>query len=287
MLRTRNDMLSIIKVYRQYTDFHKYCDKVKDRFGFWNDIKIHNLPQYTERRLEEYSVSRAKELGYKNILWSGGVDSTFIICSYIFAKVPFRILYDYRSIRDGYMFYKWCKGQNNIDMLYFNNITEAYQMNNLLHGDVADLLFSPDEKRRTYINNNISFYDNMEYLSNRDMLYQQILEYGKLLNKPTTTNDEIIRLINYGNMYFHGRDELHYIIFPNYRIESFFDTPIFNDISYSQYWNRTVEDDKPEMHRFICEVTQDERMMWGVTRVGTKIPPRIPRIQENYKRWDD
>lgn len=282
----RVDLITIIKSYRIYGEFHEYCDSVFDRFGYWNTEQIHSIPIYTDNTLEKCSLQRSKELGYKNILWSGGIDSTFIICVYIRAKIPFSVVCDNSSIRDGTLFYKWLLKQG-VNIIKFENICEAYAFEDLLHGDVADLLFSPDEKRRTTLPDDISFYDNMATIPDRDRLYNQVLEYGKHLAKPTDNNEHIIRLLNFGSMYFHGRDELHYVIFPRHKITSFFDTDEFNNIAYTQYWDRTVLDDKPEMHRFICDVTQDERMMWGVYRSPTNIPPRLSRIDSNFKRWSE
>lgn len=275
------DLEYIIKSYRTIGYFHRYSNKIKDRFGFWDNC-INNLPHYSEKQLENYSIERAKELGYKNILWSGGIDSTFIICAYIKAKIPFHIICDKTSIKDGTMFYNWLI-QHNYPITVFDKITQAYNISNLMHGDVADQLFSPDEKRRTNLPENILFKDNL----NNDRLFSQIEEYGKLLNKPTDTNAHIIRLLNFGCFYLNGRDELYYVLFPTYRLTSFFDTQEFNNIAWTQYWDRTVEDDKPEMHRFICEITQDERMMWGVYRSPTTIPSRLERTTENYIDWGD
>lgn len=282
MYNKQSDLLTIIQSYRNYTDFHKFNKKIKDRFGYWNDKQIHQLPKYSEEALEDCAIKRVKELGYKNILWSGGVDSTFIICAYIKAGVPFRVICDERSVRDGTMFFYWLL-DNDIPVTMFKTITEAYQLNDLMHGDVADQLFSPDEKRRINLPDNVPFFENL----NDTCLQEQVYDYGKLLGKPTDTNWHIIRLINFGCFYLNGRDELYYTIFPKHRLTSFFDTPDFNDIAWTQFWERTVEDDKPEMKRFICEVTQDERMMWGVYRSPTKIPSRLPLIPENYKDWGD
>ena len=40
------------------------------------------------------------------------------------------------------------------------------------------------------------------------------------------------------------------------------------------------------MHRFIYDVTQDERMMWGVYRSPTRLVPRLERTPSNFKRWE-
>jgi hypothetical protein len=110
----------------------------------------------------------------------------------------------------------------------------------------------------------------MSHLEERDKLYEQIQEYGKLLQKPTDTNNHIIRLINFGSKYIAGRDEMNYLISPVHKIYKFFDARIFFNIAWSQYWERDVIDDKPEMHRFICDVTQDDRMMYYVYRHGLR-----------------
>lgn len=286
MYPNRNDIINIIKSYRKYTLFHEYCNCVYDRFGYWNNKQIHHIPQYTEESIEKYSIKRVKEIGPQKILWSGGIDSTFIICSYIKAKIPFIIVCDDQSINDGQLFYEWMR-KNKIEIIKFTNICEAYNLQGLLHGDVADQLFSPDEKRRTTLPDNINFFENIIQKPDGERLCEQIIEYGKLLNKPTDTNAHIIRMINFGNMYFHGRNELYYTLFPTNQMISFFDTSEFNNIAYTQYWERTILDDKPEMHRFICDVTQDERMMWGVYRSPTNIKPRLPRIKENFRIWEN
>lgn len=285
MTRTRNNLIQIIKTYRKYTQNHQFCNRVRDRFGYWSKKQFYRLPEYTELSLEEASIERAKILGNKNILWSGGVDSTFTVCAYIKAKVPFTVICDNTSITDGTYFYEWML-RHNIPIKRFNSILEAYYLKSLLHSDIADLLFAPDDIRHITLDWNKSFYENMSHLSNRDVLYEQILEYGKLLRKPTDSIKHISRLINFGAFYTHGRDEYMFCIHPLHRWTAFFDTETFNDISWSQYWERDVYDDKPEMHRFICEVTQDEDMMYKVYRTWTNLAiKRKSPIKENYIRF--
>ncbi|WP_455655888.1 hypothetical protein [Phascolarctobacterium sp.] len=282
----RADLLDIIKSYRGYGSFLEYCNRVKDRFGYWNDKQLHPLPVYTEKTLEDQTLERVRELGPKRILWSGGVDSTFIVCAYVKAGVPCSIVCDWQSIHDGAMFYSWLQKQD-IELLHFESICEAWRFPELVHGDVADQLFSPDEKRRTILPEDVTFFDNLSGMPEGARLCEQVIAYGKLLDKPVDTNAHIIRLLNFGNMYLHGRDELYYTIFPEHKMISFFDTAEFNNIAFTQYWERTILDDKPEMHRFICDVTQDERMMWGVYRSPTKIEPRLPQTRENFRIWED
>lgn len=285
MKPNRADLLNIIRSYRNYGGFLEYCNKVNDRFGYWNDKQLHPLPVYTEKTLEAHTLERVRELGRKTILWSGGVDSTFIVCAYIKAGVPFSIVCDRQSVHDGAMFYSWLQ-KNNIELLPLESICEVWRFPDLVHGDVADQLFSPDEKRRTVLPENVAFFDNLSSMPEGERLCEQVVAYGKLLDKPVDTNAHIIRLLNLGNMYLHGRDELYYTIFPEHKMVSFFDTTEFNNIAFTQYWERTILDDKTEMHRFICDVTQDERMMWGVYRSPTMIPPRLPRTAENFKKWE-
>ena len=129
----------------------------------------------------------------------------------------------------------------------------------------------------------VSFYDNMSYLKDRDKLYEQIQDYGKLLQKPTDKIDDIIRLINFGAFYTHARDAFLFCVHPVNKWDAFYDYKAFTDIAWSQYWNRDVIDDKPEMHRFICDVTQDDRMMYYVYRTRTDLNiTRKAHIQEHY-----
>ena len=281
MTSTRNDLINIIKCYRKYTNYHEYCNRIRDRFGYWGE-QLFPLPKYTEESLEDASIRRAKELGPKNILWSGGVDSTFIICSYIKAKVPFTVICDEISINDGNYFYNWML-KNNINIIKFKSTMESYIIKNMVHGDIADLLFSPDEAHHNIINYDLSFYDNMSHLEDRDRLYEQIQEYGKLLKKPTDTNEHIIRLINFGAFYTHAKDAFLFCVHPLNKWDAFYDYKAFTDIAWSQYWERDVIDDKPEMHRFICEVTQDDKMMYSVYRTRTNLEiTRKPYTKDNY-----
>lgn len=280
------EIFDIISSYRKLHGLHIYSNRVKDRFGYWDSERLYDIPHYTENTLENCAIDRAKELGSRYILWSGGVDSTFIICAYIQAKVDFVVVCDKRSIRDGKMFYDWML-KNNVNVYCFDDIIMSYKLGGMVHGDVADQLFSPDEKRRTTLSDDVSFYDNLEGVTNRDRLYSKILEYGKYLGKPTDTNKDIIRLMNFGCMYLFGRDELNFLIFPEQYILSFFDTQEFNNISYTYYWHRSVEYNKPEMHRFICSTTNDDRFMWGVYRKGTSIPSRLLYTKENYVKYTD
>ena len=41
------DLIRIIQTYREITEFHVYCRKVMDRFGYWDVKKLHEIPRYT------------------------------------------------------------------------------------------------------------------------------------------------------------------------------------------------------------------------------------------------
>ena len=105
------------------------------------------------------------------------------------------------------------------------------------------------------------------------------MKYGKYLNKPTNTNYELIKLINFGIPYLHYANEVNYLIFPNYRIQTFFNTKEFNDIAWTQYWYTSSE--KIDMKQFICDITEDSSYMNLQKNPGNMVP-RKKLIDENY-----
>jgi hypothetical protein len=261
--------------------FHKYANCIRDRFGFFEEEQLHPLPEFLDSTLYEETSKRVRQLGEKNILWSGGIDSTYIICSYIKEKVPFNVVCDDNSINDNIEFYKWML-KNNINIIHFDNIHQAYNIPNMVSGYLADSLFAFNCTKIPQLENNISFYDSMIDFPNRDELYDKIISYGKLLNKPTNTSYEIVRLLNFGLEYIHSCNEINYFIFPNHHITTFFNTKAFSDLSWSKYWYQTSLDGKPEMKKFICDVTQDDNFMYTLKRNRCKMKKRKEHIKYNY-----
>ena len=99
-MHTKDELFKIISSYRKITTFHKYCNRIMDRFGYWNNKQLYPIPTNTDSTLVEYSLLRAKSLNNMNLLWSGGIDSTFMVCCFIYSKTPVNIICDKRSIRD-------------------------------------------------------------------------------------------------------------------------------------------------------------------------------------------
>ena len=261
-------------------EFYSYCRCLYDRFGFFDDAVKHSLPEYNDSSIYKETSKRVKELGEKNILWSGGVDSTYIVCAYIRECVPFVVHCDKNSVDDNPLFYDWLV-KSGYRVILHNDINEVYDTKNLVSGYLADLLFSFNTTYSYHLQSGISFYDSMYYMSNRDELYSKIIDYGRLLQKATNSDYEIVRLLSFGMDYIQMANEINYTIFPKHRIITFFNTKEFSDISWTQYWYRTIKDNKPEFHNFICEVTQDDRM-YSIQRNPNKIQKRLRRQSVNW-----
>lgn len=279
--KTYKDVFDLINFFGDNGRYIRYCDNIKDRFNFWEKKHINPLPKYDEESLEQAAINRAKELGHKNILWSGGVDSTFIVCSYVRAKVPFTIICDENSISDGRIFYEWMKKQN-FDIREYKSIHQVYDMKNLISGYSGDTLFSFENTRVEPLMKNTSFYSLMSEWKNRDELYQEIMDYGKHIGRPTNNDYEIARLLMFGMFHTHSINEINYILFPKYRVCNFFNTQKFTDIAYTQFWYHNETYNKPEMHKVIYETTNDGRVFTNIHRVRGKIPPRLKMNQENH-----
>lgn len=259
--------------------FFKDINLIQDRFGFFEE-QIHPLPEYNETSLHEATSKRIKQLGEKNILWSGGIDSTYLICSYIKENIPFNVVCDDNSVFDNIQFYNWMISKN-IPIIKLSDIRQSYRIKNMLSGYLADTIFYFNTNSLN-IKNDVSFYTMLEYVPNRDELYENLLQYGKYLNKPTETIYEIARLIDFGIHYIHVNNELNYLIFPNHKITTFFNTKEFNDIGWTQYWDASCE--KQDMKYIICDVTNDSSYM-NLQKNHCKIRPRKQLHERNYNNF--
>ena len=271
------ELLYAIRKEENDNKFQRFTGLVRDRFGFFEDEQIHPLPEYNESSLFDITSNRVKQLGEKNILWSGGIDSTYIVCAYIKEKIPFTVVCDDNGVRDNLKFYKWLIAKK-IPIIKLSNICQSYRINDMVSGYMADTLFYLNPLRWRNIQG--SFYNFLENFSNRDELYEKLLGYGKLLGKPTNTTYDFEKLIVYGIHYIHCNNEFNFYIFPKKPIKSFFDTKDFNDIAWTQYWYSSAE--KMEFKEFICNITEDDSYM-TLQKNPCNIKPRLPLIEDNYQ----
>ena len=93
-------------------EFYSYCGCLLDRFGFFESTQIHPRPEYNDSSIYKETANRVRQLGSKNILWSGGVDSTYIVCAYVKEKIPFVVYCDDNSVNDNPLFYEWLIKKN-------------------------------------------------------------------------------------------------------------------------------------------------------------------------------
>ena len=141
-------------------------DLIQDRFGFFEDYQIHQLPEYNDSSIQDITSKRIKQLGEKNILWSGGIDSTYIICAYIKENIPFKVVCDDNSVFDNIQFYNWLISKK-IPIIKLSDIRQSYRIKNMISGYLADTLFFLNLENFNLSEEN-SFYDNLKKFSNKD-----------------------------------------------------------------------------------------------------------------------
>lgn len=236
-----NDTLSIIgSIF--------WCWAEADRFGILNQNSPYNFildpnkeipdtKKYTNIKLEDLCLIKAREIlqsiGNKKIIlhWSGGVDSTCILCSLILARIPkdqLVIIYTPDSILENYNFYNQLKKDNFRMIKYqWNSLTKLY--NNFQHdivitGWCADQLFGsnvnlnfPEQYTVNYKDGlkhillerwkyPIGFFNDGNYMleiANIDNAIEEFGEYAKKIGLPITYTCEALWLFNFAVKWSH------------------------------------------------------------------------------------
>ena len=200
-----------------------------DLFGKVSNINFdtfgHQIPQQTNLTMEECCLRRCEQLSNDGekiaVLWSGGVDSTNILCSFIkYGISPNRItvVYNKESIIEYPTFFEYLKtwgcsfSEFGIGENLFHHI-EKLDVDIVVGGQCCDQLFQKgihsyilyeqynvpwkDGLYRKYITNFIKEHFEHDYF-----LYEL---YSKILNFPIDTFFDFVRMVNFGCAWEYNR----------------------------------------------------------------------------------
>lgn len=112
----------------------------RDRYNLLdNDFEEHRNPKITNKKLLDLIYEQALRIGEKRIAWSGGIDSTLLVCVYQNLKIPFSVVCTKQSLIDGNYFYQYMKKQN-FDIEVVDDY-KGFKGENIVTGHSADTLF--------------------------------------------------------------------------------------------------------------------------------------------------
>lgn len=246
-----------------------------DRFGVFdsNDYEWYNYPMFesfeeikSQKKMtfEECCYIRTNDLiSYANLIdkdiyvaWSGGVDSTTIIVSFLMNdrldKSRFHVLYNKHSIEEYPYFYELLK-KNNIlmcDCLYELNLLDTQQGDNLIidgtcgdkmeSNSTVDILKYYNFNDTSWKDSCIKICDILSY-NDKDYYIDRLEKYINYFKLPITSFKELAWLLEFG-CEWRRTTELRKLIscYPERRI-SFFDTTYFSKYALDRYQNINQE----------------------------------------------
>ena len=250
----------------------RYYPFFYDPFGFLDAKKVFELPKHTDIELLDACLERARELSGCNLMFSGGVDSTFLLACFKSVGADVRLVnYCPEKVSIIPELKKYI--DKNFDVNYVSEKAGVSKFCNVYMGSLSDSLFFSRHRlkeERTCerfvsetgdVDFSYTFVDT-PYISLADRMLHKfryddielVLSYAALLDVPLKTNKQIARFIDWVTClpkymcqaswgYFVGMD-------------SFFNKPVFFDIAYSQYWDSNEKEyhDKKLYREFISDV---------------------------------
>lgn len=234
-------------------------DLYEDVFGVLDNKKFFEFPTYDGSDLIDACFDRAKELPNINFLWSGGVDSTFILACYKLSGVPIKVWhYNHEKNYVSSKLRKYIR--NNFEYHEINEESEIFKVNPVYLASLADCFFYSSQRligtrqsilvnERGRINEKLIYFD-QPFMSLEDRMYNAfnnstrtftdseimlVSQYAKAFDKPMNTNNRIARFLCFtcslpkqafiwSGPFYLG-------------MNSFFLTQKFINIAYSQYWD--------------------------------------------------
>lgn len=261
----------------------KYYPFFYDAFGFIDeDCKFLDIPKKSNKNLIDACIERAKELDGCNLMFSGGVDSTFILACFKAAGADVK-LYNYSPekiiLKPELKQYV----QRNFKTKYIKDRIKVARLEKVYLGSLADTFFSSSSRLKgarisnrtvdSYGNINYSFtYKDIPFTPLQDMMLhkltfdeiEMVLSYAKLMDVPLDTNNHIARFIDWITCLPKYMMQASWGYFCG--MESFFNTQDFADIAYSQYWESNETpwlNDKKIFKEFIADTLGSD---FGVTK---------------------
>lgn len=282
---------NIINLYDD-DDFFSWYSKLTGRFRIFRDRfgldinkfspwmvsnEIDTIPtgntNYTIEEALNEEISRIYNMNKKiYIMWSGGVDSTSIICSFIqngFDKSNIFILYNDSSINEYPLFYNFLLEQK-WNLIKFDYFTLYDLLNNIISDDNNVLLsgIHGDKLFEGVFVKNYEFSNWKYFLIENDAKHHiPICEHIlKSLDVNPTTTADFLWVIHFALSW--GESLAFPFMRKNYLLP--FSTSIFQDIciqriktrnSYGSYEMANPKFYKPELKSIIFDVTKDENYM--------------------------
>lgn len=244
-----------------------------DAFGFLEepDVGFLDMPKCDNSSLIDACISRARELSGCNFMFSGGVDSRFLLACFKTAGVPAR-LYNYcpSGIRLLPELRKFV--EDNFDITYITDFKDIPKLRHIYMGSLSDSLFFSTHrivgekmcKRIVNPDGSVDFlheFHKLPFVPLQDLMLHKfsfdqielVLSYAAYLGVPLDDNIHIARFIDWVSClpkymcqaswgYFVGMD-------------SFFNTQKFINIAFTQYWESNYKEyhDKKLFREFIVD----------------------------------
>lgn len=252
----------------------KYENLYTDVFGELDDRKFFDLPSYDNTDVIDACLARARSLSGIKLMWSGGIDSTFIMACFKATGTPLKVYhFDNAENYVSPALMKYVR--NNYDVTFLNNYDDIRAEGAAYLGSLADCFFYSHQRLRgTFKAFKLPlqhgrlvykpvYYDRpfipLEDLMSKLYVYQGIerkklrvfsdsevelvLAYATKMNVPLDTNERIARFLCFtcslAKQAFGWSGPFYH------GLDSFFLTQKFINIAYSRYWDSNK---KPWLH---------------------------------------
>lgn len=293
---------------------------ILNQFSNWNMVDlVDNIPTFSETGIDVLIDCKAQQIAaaYNNIvlLWSGGVDSTTILCALlnVCRKNQLTVLCTSESIKEFPAAYDLIQ-KHNVDVLIRDNdffdVLKTIDCDCIVTGWGADQLFGsyifmkPHAKDLFYK----PWKDGFSILANRmiptinvdlEQIFGQIDQLSGCLNVRLTNFGSYAWLFNFAVKMSHVRDiiKLQISRYANFdRIVNFFDDYQFDCWSVSQdesrfdvnmYENSSYY--KPQLKQYISQFIKDEKFVRnkGKQPSWVNLPQKPTTLQTIYVWTDD
>lgn len=245
-----------------------------DYFGVLDKLGKLNIPSYDSSNLIDACLERAKSLPNIKLMWSGGIDSTFILACYKATNTPIKV-YNY-AVTGNYYGKKLGRYiSDNFDLHIFKDSKDIKGIGSAYLGSLADFFFFSQHrligtrfakevrnrkgrgisviytfKDRPFI----SLEQRMKLKGYAPVEIEMTLAYADMLGVTLKSNNEIARFITFTCAL---PKAMFCTSIPYYvGLDSFFNTQKFVNIAYSQYWhsNESPNHDKKLFKDFIRDI---------------------------------
>lgn len=298
-----NDVLSVIgSIFWPWAEADRFdILNEKSPYNFIIDptkeLPKHNPPKET---MEELCVIKAKEVVEANpnkqilVFWSGGVDSTAIVCSFILANIKKEqlvVCYTEKSIEENPKFYEWLL-HNNYTMIKYRWIAleklfDKYSDAKFCIGWCADQLFGSIVNQTYPDLYTVPYEDGLKAILQFRHQYTDIVidsciqewgEYANKINIPIKYTCDALWLFNFGVKWSHLCRDLQLIIKNEKQRQNvfcFFEDIRFQEWALASYQNFHLDNQyyadryKIPLKNVIFKVNKDEEYYKNKGKVGS------------------